>query len=375
MPFMLVLATTIISVAVLLLAAPRLFWPHLLPLWESGSLARLDFSPNQLSGYDILVVLSKLLSRSIRHSAFRPWINLTSGEDPPDQQISLSMPLRTSQADLDAYVAAGGGSALVGVSWRGPQQLLFLSALAEPAMLLLLARNSCKVRPLGAVNVRNRIELLRPDLCTMPLLMSFAGATLTASCSQKGALVKRGFEYDLGVSLQIPSEAPGQPVTVFRQIFTILQFSKHVTNASHPARPSNADPSTKWTDSIPFSLKADDPSLWAKVCKDYNPIHISAIAAKMLGLPGIIAHGNHVAVKAFASLEQSTLPTGYAEFCRKENPRWMEIAFIRPIKVPTVLNARVSMRPSNSEDSSNEYMAFEILEKEKVCIRGRFGYS
>ena len=375
MPFMMVLATIIISGAVLLLGGPRLFCPHLLPIWESESPARLNFSPNQLSGFDILVVLSKLLSRSISHSAFGPWIKLSFREVPTDQQISLTMPLQTSQADLDAYIAAGGRSALVGVSWPGPQQLLFLSALAEPAMLLLLARNSCKVRPLGAVNVRNRIELLRPDLCTMPLLMSFAGATLTASCSQKGALVKRGFEYDLGVSLQIPSEAPGQPVTVFRQIFTILQFSKHVTNASHPARPSNADPSTKWTDSIPFSLKADDPSLWAKVCKDYNPIHISAIAAKMLGLPGIIAHGNHVAVKAFASLEQSTLPTGYAEFCRKENPRWMEIAFIRPIKVPTVLNARVSMRPSNSEDSSNEYMAFEILEKEKVCIRGRFGYS
>ncbi len=177
------------------------------------------------------------------------------------------------------------------------------------------------------------------------------------------------------MSLQIPSETLGQPVTVFRQIFTILQFWKHVTHGSHQARPSNADPSTKWTDCIPFSFKAGDPSLWAKLCKDYNPIHISAIAATILGLPGIIAHGSHIAVKAFASLEQSTLPAGYTEFFRKENPLWMEIAFIPPIKVPTIPSARVSMIPCNSEDSSNEYMAFEILEKDKVCIRGRFGYS
>jgi hypothetical protein len=63
----------------------------------------------------------------------------------------------------------------------------------------------------------------------MPLFISIAEATLTAFCSQMGALVKRGFEYDLVVSLQLPSEAPGQSVTVLRQSFTILQFSKHGT--------------------------------------------------------------------------------------------------------------------------------------------------
>ena len=38
------------------------------------------------------------------------------------------------------------------------------------------------------------------------------------------------------------------------------------------------------------------------LCKDYNPIHVSAIAAKLFGFPGKFAHRNQVAASMIKSI-------------------------------------------------------------------------
>ncbi|MEG2579049.1 MAG: MaoC/PaaZ C-terminal domain-containing protein, partial [Glutamicibacter sp.] len=42
---------------------------------------------------------------------------------------------------------------------------------------------------------------------------------------------------------------------------------------------------------------------YAKVCGDYNPIHLSALSAKALGMPAAIAHGIYLAARALAGIE------------------------------------------------------------------------
>ncbi|KAF1938098.1 hypothetical protein EJ02DRAFT_474658 [Clathrospora elynae] len=105
------------------------------------------------------------------------------------------------------------------------QLMLFLSAVTEPAMLLLLASPWYPINPLGAVNVRNRFELMQPDLCDLETLMKQNSASLSALVCSGARRVKRGFEYDLEVMINIP-RTDGGIDTIFRQIFTMLESSK-----------------------------------------------------------------------------------------------------------------------------------------------------
>ncbi|KIV84605.1 hypothetical protein PV11_00377 [Exophiala sideris] len=287
-------------------------------------------------------------------------------------EFSLTMPLRTSQKDLNAYTLAVERTTQTNASWTRSQAMLFLSALTEPAMLLLLAESSCKLRPLGAVNVRNRFELIRPDLCTEHTLKSFSGASVTASRSKHVRRVKRGFEVDLILTLDIPAGGSSGIVTIFRQIFTILQFAKPVKDFARKDESGSVSQASEWTDALSFAVEYDEPSAWARVCKDYNPIHISAIAAKLFGFPGKIAHGNHVAAKAFALLERSTVPSEYSALCHSKGAIWMEVVFKRPIIVPAVLKVMVAKPVANLE-GHNDSMPFQILGKNKVCIEGTLG--
>jgi len=52
-----------------------------------------------------------------------------------------------------------------------------------------------------------------------------------------------------------------------------------------------------------WKLDAGTGRRWAKVAGDYNPIHLSALSAKVLGMPGAIAHGIYMAARALAGIE------------------------------------------------------------------------
>jgi len=79
---------------------------------------------------------------------------------------------------------------------------MFLSAVTEPAILLLLACAPYPIDTLDAVNVRNRLELVRPDLVDLPRLLQPRRASLTASVHPVPRPVKRGIEYDFEATLR-----------------------------------------------------------------------------------------------------------------------------------------------------------------------------
>ena len=362
--------------------APLLFFTtrfldcqKLLPLWQARRQITLNFSPARLSGYDVVVVLTVFLLRSIWYSISTKWMKVRNGKlleelsrPSTDHALSLCMPLRTSQGDIDAFSLAVREASKSGFPSSNVDTLLFLSAVSEPAMLLLLAQKHCKVRPLGSVNVRNRFELLRPDLCTPQYLRSFNGAVLNATCSKVVRKVKRGFEIDLTVSVDVPSGQDGSFTTMFRQIFTILQFANVQADVS-PFSSVNSDPN--WLYPLPFRVNYDEPSFWARVCKDYNPIHTSTIAAKAFGFPGKIAHGNHVAAKAFDVLTKSASAPSCIGLSHSQEPLWMEVMFRRPVIVPAQLETTISQSTLKKDGTS--FTAFEILNQSKVCIEGKFG--
>lgn len=126
-------------------------------------------------------------------------------------------------------------------------------------------------------------------------------------------MARRGLEYDIETTLGLPSpNDPKKQVSVFRQTFTMLQFmdTTHVVpSTASSAKASDMSfasvqggISSSVGEGLPVAIGPNEPSNWAAISKDYNPIHISSVAARGFGFPGKIAHGNHVVAKALHAL-------------------------------------------------------------------------
>ncbi|HGY9627939.1 MaoC family dehydratase [Pseudomonas putida] len=83
--------------------------------------------------------------------------------------------------------------------------------------------------------------------------------------------------------------------------------------------PGNLPEVTRWY------ADADIGRRYAKVCGDYNPIHLGAASARLFGFPMAIAHGLWTQAMAMAAL-QGHLPTsGYV----------FEVDFRKPVRLPS----------------------------------------
>lgn len=345
-----------------LLCCRRLF-----PLLKAQTHTRLSFSPTRLTRSEIGFVLSLFALRSSRNVL--EWLHLTRRTaDEATADLHLSMPLKLSRSDLDKYKHAVTGTSNDEIRWDNIQLTLLLSALSEPAMLLLLATRKISIRPLGSVNVRNYFEILRPELCSPEQLLSHKEITLRASASKDFRPVKRGFEIDLSVSINVSDGKQRSPTTVFRQTFTMLQFAK---TSSQVTTDLNASPTKRSPSAFlkaEFAFASHEPSAWAKVCKDYNPIHTSVIAANMFGFPGKLAHGNHIVARAC----NTGVASNYFASLPSSQPLWVKVSFKRPVVVPTQLELRLEIddAPHSTTEAAS---GFEISSKGKLRVIGCMG--
>lgn len=303
-------------------------------LLTSKKHAEITFPPHELRLQEVMLAVLAMIVKSV--------FNQTSGSEADANRndsgmITLSSPFSITEEDISRYHQAVDSFACTG-EISDLTLPLFLSAVTEPAMLLLLASPRCPINPLGAVNVRNRFEVLRPELCQPHLFMRQHSAGLVAKMRNGSRTVKRGVEYDLDVAIMVPDQLQvGNPalITVYRQVFTMLEFRKtNVVDKSGSATAMKTGSAPIETDvkTSEISFSGSEPLKWAALCKDYNPIHLAGLAAKMFGLPGKLAHGNHVVAKAIQYLEDDQKMQW-----QREGSYSMEVHFKRPLVVPAVL--------------------------------------
>lgn len=84
-------------------------------------------------------------------------------------------------------------------------------------------------------------------------------------------------------------------------------------------------PTAQWR--IPGSIGRT----WAKVSGDWNPIHVTGLTAKALGMPGVVAHGMYTASRALA---ESDWPAG--------EPFEFHIEFGAPVIVPATVMVAIT---------------------------------
>jgi acyl dehydratase len=246
----------------------------------------------------------------------------------PGIPISLEIPFRTSASDLIRYNRAAKTSGIDTLS-HPLHLMLFLSGVTEPAMLLLLTKINCPMDPIGGVNVRNRFEIIDPQLLDSKLkevmasqeeMVQEQGWKVKTRLDPNLRKVKRGWEVTIVVELVLGNDI------LFRQFFTFLQFAKHSPPASSDI--NHPDPDIIPSTSVSFS--SNDPYLWATLSKDYNPIHFSSTLARLFGFKSMIAHGNHVLAKGLAKLDIDG-----------KGMEFMEVEFRRPVFIPSELDVGV----------------------------------
>lgn len=329
------------------------FGYRLMPLLFSRRNITLKFSPADMHIREVIIAILAMIVKSMVPISWTTWF--------APAKLTLTAPFVMNEDHLAQYQIAIGKRNEQIKNVDPLHQLLYLSAITEPAMLLILASPACPMNPLGAVNVRNRFELLRPDLCVPTAFKSLGQARVTASVCNSPRPAKRGVEYDLEVCLSIQDQTNiGGTFPVFRQTFTMLEFRKAGNKpANIPERQESSFADSISQNSLTFEMQFqdNDPSRWARLCKDYNFIHFSKAAAKAIGFPGKIMHGNHSIARALQNVQAPSLGNA---------PTWMEVYFKRPMIVPAMYEAV-------THDSEDNRHGFSVMRSGKVHAISEYG--
>ncbi|KAF7188366.1 3-hydroxyacyl-thioester dehydratase X [Pseudocercospora fuligena] len=309
----------------------------------------LDKSPNHINAFDIIQLIARATLKQVL--GYSPTLYADSSTS---QQFILPAIRAEGLLHVDEHDEEMFKDALR-VDFRkelGPElnqiNPIFLVAQTVPLVILALVQRICPIKPLGAVNTRNKIKVLNPSFCrdinaikaaaqdgTLRYDINFGGADMP------GHRRKRGVEFCITIEIIRESEL------VMLQELWFLQFLPTSTQPLYEAGDDRKteldvpDPRRPWRTSgeVELKLNRKDPKRWAATSKDYNPIHVSRLGAKLFGFPSVIAHGNHIAALALECLRGdwthcSTFETAQHICWLSQEPFSIEMAFLRPLALP-----------------------------------------
>ncbi len=248
------------------------------------------------------------------------------GGEVPELELELAN-VRSDPARVAAYARVCGFAPSATLPPTYPHILAF------PLHMAVMSDGRFPFGAVGLVHVENRILQQRPiaveeplDLCVRvtPLERHRRGRTFTLVTEARAGgqvvwesvstMLRRGGGHDSS-SPQAHASREGADAAAVGDPAVSGSFAV----ARDPEEESNADAAVIDT----WSLDGGLGRRYAAVSGDRNPIHMHALAAKLFGFPGAIAHGMWTKARALAAIE-SSLP----EFLG------VEVQFRKPIVLP-----------------------------------------
>lgn len=183
----------------------------------------------------------------------------------------------------------------------------YLHVMAFALQLQLLTARDFPFPLLGLVHVHNSVQVIRP-------LGGIDGLRFTVQANNLQPHAKGG-------TFDLVTEAEDGLGVLWRE--TSRMLVRGLKLEGQGAEDLHIEPQalpevTRWY------ADSDIGRRYAKVCGDYNPIHLSAPSARMFGFPKAIAHGMWSKAMALAAL-RSHLPVAGFEFC---------VDFHKPVRLP-----------------------------------------
>ena len=211
------------------------------------------------------------------------------------------------RVEVDARHLAGYRQ-VCGIHADGYLPPVYPHVLAFALQMQLLTDKRFPFPLLGLVHLENRIRVLRPLGGLGPFQVSVQVADLQAH--EKGAtfsLITR-LQDQLGLLWE------GDSRILCRALRLDGQAAPHTEPAALPVVPLDD-----------WAAPADTGRRYARVAGDYNPIHLSAVSARLFGFPRAIAHGLWNKARSLAALQAHLPPAGYE----------VQVRFQKPVLLPT----------------------------------------
>ena len=173
--------------------------------------------------------------------------------------------------------------------------------LAFPLAMQLMTDRSFPLPVIGMVHIENEIEQSRPIRLQERLTVRSRAADLRP--------------HDKGTQFDIVSEtsAGDEPVWRERRTYLRREGGGGSTGRKERAAPPEADDF--------WDVPGDIGRRFAAISGDRNPIHMHPVPARLLGMPGMIAHGMWVLARCLAALDEPA-------------PKQLEASFKAPLVIP-----------------------------------------
>ena len=187
--------------------------------------------------------------------------------------------------------------------------------LAFPMHMAVLTHKRFPLKLLGLIHVRNEITQHRPIRVDEPLdLIVSVGGHRDVSKGVEFALVTR------------VNDATG--ATIWEETGVMLSRGKSSGSGGGSSKRQDA-PELGFTpqEEASWQVPADIGRRYAAAAGDYNPIHLSALSAKLFGFPRAIATGMWMKARAAAALEPYIEAEAYS----------LSVAFKKPVFLPSTV--------------------------------------
>ena len=213
----------------------------------------------------------------------------------------LRCPVEVDAAHLARY------RSLCGFRDTGQLPATYPHLLAFPLQMQLLGDPEFPFPTLGLVHLENRIRVVRPLTGSGPLSLSLEANNLLPH--DKGAVfsVITRLEDSLGLLWEADS----------RLLCRGVQLDGQVAERSEAANLPR-EQIARWRAGASIGRR------YARVSGDWNPIHLSALSARLFGFPRAIAHGLWNKGKTLAALHDHLPAAGYS----------IEVRFQKPVLLP-----------------------------------------
>jgi hypothetical protein len=243
--------------------------------------------------------------RSWVRGLLSPRKSFHAGQEVP-RLASLLTSRRPALAQVQAY------RCLCGFADDGALPLTYPQVLAGPLHVALFTDPKFPLAAMGAVHVRNEIVQRRPLRQDEPLELS--------------TWLEAVREVPAGVEADVMTVASVDGDEVWRSTLTALQRRGAGRKSGTGTGPRSMPMLPPPLRSVVLRVPEDMGRRYAAVAGDWNPIHQTAITAKLFGFPRAIAHG------------MWTLARGVAEAMDdvpRDAPITCSVAFKRPVLLPS----------------------------------------
>ncbi|MCG2622110.1 hypothetical protein LVY72_09280 [Arthrobacter sp. I2-34] len=218
---------------------------------------------------------------------------------------------------------------LVGGTVRDTLPSAFLHTAAFPVAMSVLARGDFPLPLPGLVHLANRVSQRRPVHFIEPLAFS--------------AWVENLRGHHAGTRVDVRTEVSAAGGTVWEGRSEYLAKGVFRPGLDSTERPPREDfrppvPTARWW------LGPEAGRDYAAVSGDFNPIHLSTLSARLLGMKRSIAHGMYLAARVLADLEAAA----------GGSHEW-EIRFAAPVYLPAAVALRIEDLAGNGHWTGSRF--------------------